>query len=89
MTALNQANLKSLSIPVRAIELVDPLADTLQRIAAQHREDPLGFVRNRELFGDLASEPAFTEPYLNALNSLDAKGARATLEALVTRSTPA
>jgi mannitol 2-dehydrogenase len=71
-----------------AIELVDPLADTLQRIAAQQQEDPLAFVKNRELFGDLASERAFTEPYLNALNSLHTKGARATLEALVTRSTP-
>jgi mannitol 2-dehydrogenase len=71
-----------------AIELVDPLADTLQRIAAQQREDPLAFVKNRELFGDLASERAFTGPYLNALNSLHTRGARATLEALVTRSTP-
>jgi mannitol 2-dehydrogenase len=45
-------------------------------------------VKNRELFGDLAAEPAFTEPYLNTLNSLHSKGARATLEALATRSTP-
>jgi mannitol 2-dehydrogenase len=45
-------------------------------------------VKNRELFGDLASERAFTGPYLNALNSLHTRGARATLEALVTRSTP-
>ena len=68
--------------------MVDRLADTLQRIAAQQREDPLAFVKNRELFGDLASEPAFTEPYLNALDSLHARGARATLEALATRSSP-
>jgi mannitol 2-dehydrogenase len=70
------------------ISVVDPLADTLQRIAAQQGEDPLAFVKNRELFGDLASEPAFTEPYLSALSSLHTKGARATLEALATRSTP-
>jgi mannitol 2-dehydrogenase len=62
--------------------------DTLQQIAAQQRDDPLAFVKNRELFGDLAAEPAFTEPYLNTLNSLHSKGARATLEALATRSTP-
>ncbi len=37
------------------IKVVDRLADTLQRIAAQQREDPLAFVKNRELFGDLAS----------------------------------
>ena len=66
--------------------MVDRLADTLQQIAAQQREDPLAFVKNRELFGDLAAERAFTEPYLNALDSLHTRGARATLEALATRS---
>jgi mannitol 2-dehydrogenase len=70
------------------IEVVDRLADTLQQIAAQQRENPLAFVENRELFGDLANESAFTEPYLNALNSLHSKGARATLEALATPSSP-
>jgi mannitol 2-dehydrogenase len=69
------------------IKVVDRLADTLQQIAAQQREDPLAFVKNRELFGDLASEPSFTEPYLNALNLLHTKGARATLEALARPST--
>jgi mannitol 2-dehydrogenase len=70
------------------ITVVDRLADTLQQIAAQQRENPLAFVENRELFGDLATEPAFTEPYLNALNSLHGGGARATLEALARRSSP-
>ena len=70
------------------IKVVDRLADTLQQIAAQQREDPLAFVKNRELFGDLATEPAFTEPYLDALNSLHTRGARTTLEALARRSTP-
>ncbi len=69
------------------IKVVDRLADTLQQIAAQQREDPLAFVKNQELFGHLATEPAFTEPYLNALNSLHTRGARATLEALARRST--
>jgi mannitol 2-dehydrogenase len=69
------------------IKVVDRLADTLLQIAAQQREDPLAFVKNRELFGDLASERAFTEPYLNTLESLHTRGARATLEALATRST--
>ena len=70
-----------------SIEIVDELADTVQRLAAQQRDDPLAFVKNRELFGDLAGEPDFTEPYLNALNSLRTKGSRSTLEALATRST--
>jgi mannitol 2-dehydrogenase len=69
------------------IEIVDELADTVQRLAAQQRDDPLAFVKNRELFGDLGTEEDFTEPYLNALNSLHTKGSRSTLEALATRST--
>jgi mannitol 2-dehydrogenase len=69
------------------IKVVDRLADTLQQIAEQQREDPLAFVKNRELFGDLASESAFTEPYLNTLDSLHNRGARATLQTLATRST--
>ena len=39
------------------IKVVDRLADTLQQTAAQQRVDPLAFVKNRELFGDLATEP--------------------------------
>jgi mannitol 2-dehydrogenase len=69
------------------ITVVDRLADRLQKIAAQQQDNPLAFVENRELFGDLAGEPDFTEPYLNALNSLHTKGSRSTLEALATRST--
>ena len=68
------------------IKVVDRLADSLVEIAAQQRDDHLAFVKNRELFGDLATEPAFTEPYLNTLDSLHSNGARATLEALATRS---
>jgi mannitol 2-dehydrogenase len=45
-------------------------------------------VQNRELFGDLADEAAFAEPYLTTLTSLHTNGARATLEALARRSTP-
>jgi mannitol 2-dehydrogenase len=70
------------------IEIVDQLADTVRQLAAQQQDDPLAFVKNRELFGDLASEPAFTEPYLDTLNSLHSKGSRATLEALARRSSP-
>jgi mannitol 2-dehydrogenase len=68
--------------------VVDRLADTLQQIAAQQQKDPLAFVKNRELFGDLAKETAFTKPYLDALDSLHTSGSRATLEALARRSTP-
>jgi mannitol 2-dehydrogenase len=66
------------------ITVVDRLADTLTAIAARQRTDKLAFVANRELFGDLVDEPAFTEPYLFTLDSLHSSGARATLEALST-----
>jgi mannitol 2-dehydrogenase len=64
------------------IRVVVRLADTLTAIASTQRDDPLAFVANRELFGDLVDEPAFTEPYRAALESLHLRGSRATLEAL-------
>jgi mannitol 2-dehydrogenase len=70
------------------IEIDDQLADTVRRLAAQQQQDRLAFVKNQELFGDLANEQAFTEPYLKTLDSLHSHGARATLEALARRSTP-
>jgi len=68
------------------IDVVDRLADQLTAAARRQRTDPLAFVANRELFGDLVDEPAFTEPYLAALDSLHRHGARSTLEALTTPS---
>jgi len=68
------------------IQVVDRLADSLTAVAATQRDDPLAFVANRELFGDLVDEEAFTTPYLAALESLHTRGARATLEGLVSRS---
>jgi mannitol 2-dehydrogenase len=65
------------------IQVVDRLADQLKAIAAKQRSDPTAFIANRELFGDLIDERAFVEPYTAALDSLHTRGARATLEALV------
>ena len=45
--------------------------------------EPLAFITNQELFGDLAADERFTTPYLDALNSLHNKGSRATLQMLV------
>ena len=64
------------------IEVVDRLREPLMAAAAKHHEDPLAFLRDRSLFGDLVDEPRFVEPYLWALDSLHRVGARATLEAL-------
>ncbi|MGC3871720.1 mannitol dehydrogenase family protein [Halomonas sp. GXIMD04776] len=66
------------------IEVVDRLRDELMGIAARHGEEPTAFIDNRELFGDLAEHTRFREAYRWALASLHERGARATLETLVT-----
>ncbi len=65
------------------IQVVDRLADRLTETASTQRQEPLAFVANRELFGDLVDEPAFTAPYAKVLESLHRSGSRATLEGLV------
>ena len=67
------------------ITVVDRLADQLTAIAKTQGENPLAFVENRDLFGDLVDQPDFTEPYLAALKSLHENGSRATLEVLTAR----
>jgi mannitol 2-dehydrogenase len=65
------------------IEVVDRLRETLMADAKRQHDDPLAFVSNRELFGDLVDRERFTTAYRAALSSLYTKGARATLEELV------
>ena len=65
------------------IEVVDRLKDSL--IAAAHRQhrEPLAFLTNRELFGDLADQERFVGPYQQALASLHERGSRGTLQAIL------
>lgn len=63
------------------IEVVDRRRDEVMARAAQQRDDPLAFLRDPDLFGDLVDRPRFTEPYAAALASLHQVGARRTLEA--------
>jgi mannitol 2-dehydrogenase len=67
----------------RPIDVVDRRRDVLMANARRQREDPLAFVADRELFGDLVDDERFTSNYRTALASLHGRGARATLEALV------
>jgi mannitol 2-dehydrogenase len=62
------------------IEVVDRLSDKLTQTARRQREDPDAFIADRELFGDLADDERFASAYRDALASLHAHGARATLE---------
>jgi mannitol 2-dehydrogenase len=66
----------------RPIEIVDRLADRLTRAARRQREDPLAFISDQDLFGDLAGDQRFVTAYSWALASLHQRGARATLESL-------
>ncbi|RZT25048.1 mannitol 2-dehydrogenase [Mycobacterium sp. BK558] len=65
-----------------AIQVVDQLADSLIPIARSQRDNPLAFIENADVFGDLAQQPRFVEAYRWALNALHTDGARATLEQL-------
>ena len=62
-----------------AIVIVDRRKEMLMKRAQS--PDRLEFLRDPDLFGDLVENPQFTEEYLRALESLRARGARATLEA--------
>jgi mannitol 2-dehydrogenase len=68
----------------RPIEVVDRLKDVLVPVARRQKEDPLVFIANRELFGDLIDDERFVSAYRSVLSSLHTKGARATLEDLAT-----
>jgi mannitol 2-dehydrogenase len=65
------------------IEVVDQLADSLVPLARSQRDNPLAFIENTAVFGDLARQPRFVEAYRWALDSLHRDGARATLAAVL------
>jgi mannitol 2-dehydrogenase len=64
------------------INVVDPLKDELIAIAQSQRSNPLAFIENEKLFGDIAKSERFRASYLRALQSLHDKGAHATVAAL-------
>jgi mannitol 2-dehydrogenase len=66
----------------KPIEVVDRLSGRLTRAARRQREDPLAFISDRDVFGDLADDKRFAAAYAWALASLHQRGARATLESL-------
>ncbi|MBD7994760.1 mannitol dehydrogenase family protein [Arthrobacter sp. Sa2CUA1] len=64
------------------ITVVDRLRGPLMAAASRNREDPLAFISQPELFGDLASNDRFVQAYTEALALLHDAGARATVEKL-------
>jgi mannitol 2-dehydrogenase len=67
----------------RPIDVVDPLREQLTAIARTQHDNPLAFIQNRDLFGDLAADPRFTAAYTRTLGDLHAHGARHALQTLV------
>ena len=65
------------------IVVVDRLREPLMAAAARQREDPTAFLENRSLFGDLIEDPDFVPVFSALLHSLHAKGARFTIEEIV------
>jgi mannitol 2-dehydrogenase len=63
----------------------DRSADELGERAIRSRTEPLAFVENPELFGDLAQRPGFTQPYLAALAAIRDGGTRTALRELLMR----
>jgi mannitol 2-dehydrogenase len=61
----------------RPIALTDPRADGLRSRARS--DDPLAFVADRGVFGDLVDDARFTTAYRETLSSLRTRGVRATL----------
>jgi mannitol 2-dehydrogenase len=64
------------------IEVVDRLRDDLMSAARRQQHDPIAFIRNQDLFGDLAGNERFVSAYRSVLTSLHHRGAKATLEDL-------
>ncbi len=65
------------------IEVVDRLKERVMAAADQQDEDPLAFLRDRDLFGDVVDNERFARIYQDHLSSLHTQGARRTLEDLV------
>jgi mannitol 2-dehydrogenase len=70
------------------IDVVDRRRDELMLAARRQGGDELAFLRDRRIFQDLIDQPVFVAAYLEALRSLHARGARATLQALSGRTHP-
>lgn len=71
------------------IEIVDRIAERVHAAALAQATDELAFIRDRDLFGDLADDPRFVAAYTWALSSLHSRGSRATIQALLDGEAPA
>lgn len=63
-------------------EVVDRERDAVMANARRQSDEPLAFLTERSLFGDLGDEDRFTTPYAAVLESLQRSGAQQTLSSL-------
>ncbi|MGH8862456.1 MAG: mannitol dehydrogenase family protein [Jatrophihabitantaceae bacterium] len=61
------------------IDVLDPVSAGLRARALRRNDDPLSFVRNPDIFGDLAADERFAVAYRRALESVLTDGALATI----------
>ena len=52
------------------LEIIDAMADELHAAAAGTADDPLSFLKLKAVFGTLADQPGFTEPYCRWIKEL-------------------
>jgi len=64
------------------VDIQDRLRDDLMRSAQEQYVDPLAFLRNQQIFGELVESPEFVRCYVECLQSLHEVGAYRTLEYL-------
>lgn len=67
------------------ITVVDRLRDRLMAAAASFDQDELAFIRDAELFGNLADNERFANAYRTSLRSLHERGARGAMSDVVHR----
>jgi mannitol 2-dehydrogenase len=68
-------------------DLEDARRDQLRAAAARQHEDPLALLAATQIFGDLAQDPGFRDPYRRTLEAIAAGGVRPALARLGSRST--
>ena len=68
------------------IEVVDRIKERVMAAAARQGDDPLAFLRDRDLFGALVDDARFTSVFTRALGALRSRGSRETLQSWTGRS---
>ncbi|MEQ8219211.1 MAG: hypothetical protein RIM68_13240 [Arenibacter sp.] len=58
----------------QSLEIIDAMSGELKQVAQQTKTDPLAFIKQESLFGDLAKNKQFTELYVDMVKKIYEKG---------------